>query len=365
MRKYNINELQGGEILAQDILSGGYRVLLAAGSVVQKEYVEKFKELGITHVFIKEQDEEKDNALYGKTDVEKKEVREELQKKVNTQVKSVLEKLIYQKNEELQKLTEAATEIIDNILNEEGVSDRMIEIKERSADLYEHSVNCCAISTILGLRLGYTQALLHEIGVGCLMHDIGLRFISVDYINCDIEEMPEAQKKEYKKHTIYGYSSIEKEPWLSEISKNIILSHHEKVDGSGYPFKVRNIAEAVALVGVCDTFDEMICGIGYKKEKVYQAIEYLKTFKKTKFNDRIVDEFLTIIAIFPVGIKVSLNNGELGEIIGQNKGFPERPVVRIIKKTENQTIATEKVYDLLKENTIFIEDILNEGEETY
>lgn len=352
MKRCSISKISGGEILAAPIMTNNYQVLLAEGTVLQKEYLDKIKHLGITEVSIWEEGE-----------IEEKEkinnVKTEVQDKIKKQVKNVLERHIYQENNELQQLNNTAEIIIEEILNEENVVGQMIEIRNRSADIYEHSINCCALSVILGLRLKMSQEVLHSIGVGCLLHDIGLRFISVDYENIELEDMPENQRIEYRKHSIYGYSSLEKETWLDDISKKIILSHHERMDGSGYPLKSKKISDTISVVGVCDTFDEMVSGIGCRQTKVYEAIEYLKTFKNIRFNGKIVDEFLKIVAFYPVGSQILLNTGEKAVVVSQNKGFPERPVVRIIKDKNGLNPKGTQVRDLMQENYVFIEQVIN------
>lgn len=357
MRRCSINDIKGGEILAEPIMTDDYRILLAEGTVLQKEYAEKIAELGVTEVCIQEEKQEEE-----KNKEEKKAfhaVKIETQNRIKNQVKNVLERHIYQENQELQKLSDTAENIIDDILQEEDIVEIMIEVKERNADLYEHTINCCALSVILGLRLGLEQDRLHAVGVGCLLHDIGLRFISVPYENIDIEEMSENQSQEYKKHSVYGYSSLDQETWLEDISKKIILSHHERLDGTGYPFHSRTIPTEIAIVSVCDAFDEMISGIGYRRVKTYKAVEYLKAFQNVKFDGKIVDEFLKIMAFYPVGSRVLLSTGENGIVIRQNKGFPERPVIRInLAENEAENNRT-LVRNLLHENSIFIEEVIN------
>jgi len=75
------------------------------------------------------------------------------------------------------------------------------------------------------------QSKIHDIGVGCLLHDLGLRYITVNYTNRSIEEFSEAELAEYKKHPIYGYSALKDETWISDLSKDIILYHTHTTEG--------------------------------------------------------------------------------------------------------------------------------------
>ena len=109
-------------------------------------------------------------------------------------------------------------------------------------------------------------------------------------------------------------------------------------------------------IQVCDAFDEMICGIGYKRVKVYEAVEYLKNFKDVKFDGRIVDVFLEFTAVYPAGTYVRTNEGEIGIVLRQNKQFPGRPVLRIV--TDKDGNAVDIVKDLLVVNNIYIKEVI-------
>lgn len=352
MKKCSIYDIRGGEILANPIMTSTYQILLSEGTVLSKEYIENFKQLDISDVYV-----------YEEQDLINRDIIKERKEAINickNQVKGILEKHIHSKDKDLEKLSETAYYIMDNILKKQDIIEKLIEMKEKSHDLYEHSLSCCTLSMILSLRLNYSTEIVHAIGVGCLLHDIGLRYITVKFDNINLCNMPENQKVEYKKHPIYGYSSIENESWVNEISKDIILYHHERLDGTGYPFHKTNISEPVAIAIICDVFDEMVCGIGYEGKKIYKAIEYLKCFRNTKFNAKIVNEFLKIMAAYPIGSHVLTNKGEVGIVIRQNKGFPERPILRIVIDKDGRTINKNNILDLLKENSIFIEEVINE-----
>lgn len=352
MKKCSIYDIRGGEILANPIMTSTYQILLSEGTVLSKEYIENFKQLDISDVYV-----------YEEQDLINRDIIKERKEAINickNQVKGILEKHIHSNDKDLEKLSETAYYIMDNILEKQDIIEKLIEMKEKSHDLYEHSLSCCTLSMILSLRLNYSTEIVHAIGVGCLLHDIGLRYITVKFDNINLCNMPENQKVEYKKHPIYGYSSIENESWVNEISKDIILYHHERLDGTGYPFHKTNISEPVAIAIICDVFDEMACGIGYEGKKIYKAIEYLKCFRNTKFNAKIVNEFLKIMAAYPIGSHVLTNKGEVGIVIRQNKGFPERPILRIVIDRAGRTINKNNILDLLKENSIFIEEVINE-----
>ena len=155
----------------------------------------------------------------------------------------------------------------------------------------------------------------------------------------------------------YGTTSVKDEDWISDEVKKIILYHHERLDGSGFPLKLKEakIPFSCQIVMVCDAFDEMICGIAQRRSKVYEAVEYLKSFKNVKYNGKIVDAFLSFTAVYPAGSHVLTSDGEEAIVVSQNKDFQDRPVIRIIRDKNGQKLKEEKILDLVKVLNVYIE----------
>ncbi len=349
-RLVRLEEIKGDEILAKDIITSGFKILLGAGSPLMPEYVAKLRELGVKEVYIKDE-----GALDAKEVVI---LREETTEGFRTKVKKILEKHTYANNTELEELSQTADNIICDILEEEDVIEKIYDIKERSTDIYEHSISICSLATIISIKLNLDRELVHDIGVACLLHDLGLRYLTIDYADRELEELSDTEQVEYRKHPIYAYSDLRDEPWLSTRTKNMILYHHERMDGSGFPLHAREIPIECSVIQVCDAFDEMICGIGHKRAKVYEAVEYLKMFKGVRFDASIIDIFLEFTAVYPSGSRVRTSDGEIGVVIQQNKQFPDRPILRIIKDSAGNS--KDEVKDLVSHTTLFIEEVLEQ-----
>lgn len=350
MKVCKVEEIKPNSILARPIMTPDYQILLSEGTTLRLDYVEKLKDLGITEVYL--EDERVPDAE------EVAILKKDIEDSVKNQVKTVLEKHTYNHNEELMELNSAADNVITNIIQEEKVVEQVFDIKERSSDLYEHSLSLCSLSVLTAIRLGLSQEEVHDIGVGSLLHDIGLRYLTIKYSNYNVDEMSDVEQTEYKKHPVYGYTALKHEAWISERAKNIILYHHEKMDGSGYPLKAADIPIEAKVISVCDTFDELICGIGCKRVKVHEAVEYLKNFKNSKFDGKIVDAFLEFTAVYPAGSLVMTNEGEVGIVIRQNKEFPDRPVLKIIQDKVGNRVFSDIIKDLVEVNNIFIEKVM-------
>ena len=349
MKLCKVSDIVGNEKLARPIMTSNYQELLAAGTVIKPEYISKIIQLGIEEVFI---EDEKINPTQVMI------LREDVEDLFKEKVRSVMERHVYSDNSELEELTKTADNIISNILENDELVEQIYDIRERDADIYEHSISVCSLAVLIAAKHKIANEIIHDMGVASLFHDIGLRYLDFEYANQSIEELDEKRLKEYRKHPAYGYSSLEKEEWISERARNMILQHHERLDGSGYPLHAKDFDEATEILQVCDTFDEMICGIGCKRSRVYEAVEYMKVAKNTLFSEKVVNSLLDFTAVYPAGTVVVLNSGEMGVVIRQNKQFPERPVLRIVKDTSGKAVEEEVICDLLEARNVYIDKVL-------
>ncbi len=361
MKRILLEEIDRDYTLAKDVLDDNFQVLLGKGNLLKKEYIDKLAEMGVREVCVEtEKLVEEDPTVILKT---------EMEESFRQNIKNVMERHIYTNSSELQQLMGTAEDIISNVLEEKEVVEQVYDIKERSADIYEHSISLCTLATLTALKLGLLEEDIHDIAVSCLLHDLGLRYITIPYQNRDIRELEDYELKEYKKHPVYAYSALKNERWISEKSKNMILMHHEYIDGTGYPLHATSLPLEVCIVNVCDAFDEMICGVGCARAKVYEAIEFLKIFRGSRFNRKVVDTLLQFTAVYPTGTKVKLTTGELGVVVKQNREFPERPVLhvlvpksgpaaRVVFEYANIEYEEGRELNLLAENSVFISEVI-------
>ncbi len=357
MKLVRLDELKGTEKLGKHILTPSGMELMTKGSVIKSEYILKLRELGIEYVFI-------DDTVFVDIDFINESpgiIKEKVKEESKELVKNVLERHIYKNNAELERLCQAANIIVEDILSEEEVMERVANIRKEGTDIYSHSINVCSLATVMALKNGYNKDVVMEIAKGCILHDIGLRYTTLQYENIDVNDMNIKERSEFRKHVIMGFDAIKDEPWASQIVKDIVLFHHERNDGTGYPFKNhgKDIDDTVKIVEVCDAFDSMINGIGYKQMKVHQVVEYIKSKSLSEFEKKYADQLLTMVAMYPIGTKVITSDDEVGIVIKQNKECIDRPVLKIIVGNDGVEVEGEVIKDMTEQLTMFIVDTLD------
>lgn len=350
MRKVSIDLIKGEEVLAKDLYTDMDTILMSAGSIIKKQYVERLKELDIMDLYIE------DEIAKGVCLDEITEMK--IKNQCQTVVKETLEKYSYCGDAQLEKLQGVARDIINDLLKQPEVMFNVEGIRRKSESIYSHSLNVCALSVFIALRMRLPKKKIEEIAVGSILHDIGYSDVPVEIKNMNYENYTKKELKEMRMHVIHGYSVVEQENWIPEGAKNIVLCHHERIDGSGFPFHLddKKMGIEEKIVAVCDTFDRLVYGFFTKKTKVHEAIEYIVSAGGQKYDLDVVKCFNNSVAAYPNGTLVKTNEGEIGIVLRQNSQCPTRPIIRLIEDNHGNSYNSFVEKDLVKELTLFIKD---------
>lgn len=352
MKKIKVKEAVGGETLASVIMGESGSVLLYEGAILNPEHISKLIDNNIEEICIRD-DVVKESILYTIETIEKDSIG---------QIKdAVHRRLRMGEDSDLKIIEETAVNIIKNVVNNVDVASCMVNIKRDSGELYSHMLNVASLSAIMGIKEGFSEHQLRCVTEGALLHDIGLTKVTVPYENVEMDTMPAADKINYRKHVISGYQILQNFKWMEETTKLIVLSHHERINGSGYPFHKteERLPDEVKLVAICDHFDELVNGIGYERHKVYEVVEYFRTNGAALFDYRMTTCIMNDIAWFPNGSTVLTNEGEVALIIGQNHSLPDRPIIKVLRTADGKECEGEVIKDLTECLTVFIIDTID------
>ena len=352
MRKVSLKTLKGNEILAMDLISESGIILMAKGNVIKKEYISRLKELSIDYLYI-EDEASKEIIVDDFLEIQIKSQCEE-------KVKEILERFTYSGSAQLETLIGVAEDIIFNILEEPEIMYNISGIREKNESTYAHCVNVCTLSVLVSIKMNLSEKKVRDIAIGSLLHDIGYNYIGKDYSDINMSSLTPDEIRQVRKHVIYGYSAVENETWLSSNAKDIILTHHERIDGSGYPFHLHDerIKLESKIVAVCDEFDSKVYGFHTNKMKVHETIEYIMSLSGIKYDFSVVKAFYESVAAYPNGTTIITNQGETGIVLRQNKKCPTRPIVRITIDKDGNSCNDWIEKDLTKDLTLFIEDAI-------
>ncbi len=340
------NNLKPGMILAADlIVNDGENndVLLVQGQVLNKFHIKKISTYNFDGAYVIG---EAFNDLCLDPELDK-----ELEIKALSEIKNFYNKLENDNskvtNESISIFSEVVNELVAELLYKKELTNNIMIFRNHDEYTYQHCLSVANLSISTGISLGLKNEMLHELGMAGFLHDIGKVVIPKEIIN-KTGKLTENEFKLMKKHPFAAVNMLK-----GLVSKEIlegIISHHEKFDGTGYPYgkKGENISLYGKILAICDVYHALTSNRPYRRPCFPpEVIEYLMGNAEKHFDYDILNIFLKNVVAFPVGTYVKLSNKMNGVVIKNNIENNLRPIIRIL----NPDNTTGEEIDLFNNHT--------------
>jgi len=351
-------------ILGKRIFSEEGLVLLAPGVELTAKLIARLEQCGVGYVYI----EDPKTADIVIPELISDETRQYALKEIRTAFKEIMNRPEKRRGVTYPYVAKPFKTIMKMILDElGGRQDAMIMLLNMETTdhyLFQHSLNVCIYTSLLGIARGYTTDELTILGLGALLHDVGKTQIPPSVLL-----KPGAlSQQEYalmKQHTTHGFRLLKDEPNVPLIVAHCALQHHERLDGSGYPRGIRgdDIHEYAKLLGIVDSYDAMTTSRVYRSAMLpHQAVESLYAGSGTLYDQGLLQLFRDRVAIYPIGLTVRLSTGERGVVVDLNATYSHRPIVRVLYDEAGNELAVPYETDLSKVLTTMIVGVNEENE---
>ena len=219
----------------------------------------------------------------------------------------------------------------------------LVRLKNKDDYTYLHSVAVCALMIALSKQLGLSDADIKDAGMAGLLHDVGKMMIPEEVLNKP-GKLTDEEFEIVKAHPLRGWEVLNISKGANAVVLDVVLHHHERVDGTGYPEKISG--EALTLFArmgaVCDVYDALTSNRCYKNG--WEPAEALRKMAEWKghFDERIFHAFVKTIGIYPSGTLVKLKSGRLAVVIEQTEKSLLTPLVKAFFSTKfNEPIMPE------------------------
>ncbi|WP_448568999.1 HD-GYP domain-containing protein [Thalassotalea ganghwensis] len=247
-------------------------------------------------------------------------------------------------------MADLAADITRSVVRNEYAMAILTRIRHHSTYQWEHAINTAVLLCGFSLFLGLKPEVVNQVTLGALLHDVGNAKIP-EGILIKPDKLTHGEMNAIKKHPIEGIKMCKEQGLANGIIKDMVLNHHERLDGSGYPrgLKKDKISKLARMTAIIDVYDAMTGDRPYQKaQQPIEALRFLMT-NKEKFDIQIVQQFIKFLGVHPVGSIVQLSNQRLALIIQGNREEPLKPVVHIFYNTDTSQYIKAKVVDLTKE----------------
>jgi HD-GYP domain-containing protein (c-di-GMP phosphodiesterase class II) len=262
------------------------------------------------------------------------------------------------KQEEFVKVYECVGAIVSEILAGKIPLGGLAEISAADVYTFAHSIDVCAFAVYMGIHYGYKKDSLLVLGIGSILHDLGKTRVSSEILNKP-GRLTEEEFGEVKNHPLWGYEMLIEDASvkISDRSLEIVLSHHERYDGRGYPrgLKGDQISDMAGICALSDVYNALTVERVYRKAfPSNEAYEMIMTYGNLNVRYELVKLFSKCVYPYPVATPVLLSQGQIGLVVGNNRNLPLRPVVAVA--------GTGEKIDLSEELSVVIEWALSPDE---
>ena len=348
MRLISIERVEVGDVLGKPVYDDKCQLLLAKDVSLTSNYIERLKRANIQCIYIEDELSEGLEA--------ENVIPDELKIKSIATVKTAFKDLSDRKGSSYNiKSIESIKQIVDEMMHiiYENPSTLycMTELMGTDMYTYNHSAEVAALSMLVAKSMKMNDTFIQKIGVGAILHDVGKMSVPAEILN-KVDPLDEVESKMMKDHPQMGYDLLKDNDYISPISRQIVLLHHEKLNGSGYPFMMsgEQIPIHVRIVTLCDIFNAISSNRAYKRRmNADEALELIRAEAIYELDRDIYYHLLKVVNIYPVGTVVELSNGEVGIVIKENYEAQTRPVVQVIRQKKRA-----EIIDLMECLTLFI-----------
>jgi HD-GYP domain-containing protein (c-di-GMP phosphodiesterase class II) len=255
--------------------------------------------------------------------------------------KEMFEALALDHEIDLTKIHEALDGMVESIERNPDALLWLAKLKQTDDYSYNHAMSVSITLMALANFMSLPKKQVKDLGLAGLLQDIGKAKIPTELLHKH-DKITHDEFEVLKKHVEHALALLEA---TGNISSTVILTvsqHHERIDGSGYPYKLsgNQISLTGQMAGLIDTYCALTTNKVYAKGVYNQiALEEIHSLRGFKFNGVLIDQLVQFLGMYPVSSLVDLNSGEVGVVIQQNSVRRLLPRVMILlnpDKTRNE-----------------------------
>ncbi len=289
-------------------------------------------------------------------------------------VKNLMKDMRARPRESISAAEKLVHGIVEFVTADQNATVQLVNMKGQDEDSYFHLINVTMLSMIVGKELGLDSMELDHLGMGAMLHDLGQMKIP-DKILRKTSPLTEVERKAFELHPVYGRELAKKLGCLPLPVMEIIEQHHECIDGTGYPNKLKGdqISLLSRIVVITNTYDELCNGNQNTRQLTpYEAMAYM--YSQSKFDKNIMSIFINRLGVYPPGTLVRLSDESIAGVTGVNHDDLLNPPVMLynpkVPKEEAEIIDLSEeeisIKETIRRNEVSLEVLsyLNLGDST-
>lgn len=260
-----------------------------------------------------------------------------------------------------------ADAMVDSVLRNSTAMALLVRMQQKDEYTTSHSLKTSVWALVFGRHLGLDRESLQAVGLGGLLLDVGKTKMPVELLN-KTDELSDVERAYLQTHVDRSLEILREAGGVDSRVLEMVATHHERYDGSGYPKRWRGNQIPVfgRIAGIVDSYAAMTSDRPYAAAiSSYDAMREFKALSDKQFQAEMVEQFIQAIGIFPPGTLVELNTGEIGVVLKEHPSSRLQPDVAIILDADKQPLETFETIDLRAQEgpspTVWIERGIEPG----
>ena len=265
-------------------------------------------------------------------------------------VEDVMNDISNQRDLKFPILKKAVTPMVESVVRNPDAFSWLTMMKNKDDYTYNHSVSSSIWAVAFGRNLGLPEQDLLSLALGALLFDVGKLKLPEDLLNSP-NRYDEEEFNQVKAHVDHGLEIVKSIEGIDDVVVDMVATHHERHDGSGYPNALNGdqIPLFGRIAGLIDCYDALISDRSYASaNSPHDAVRILYNLSGTEFQPELVEQFIQVVGIYPVGTLIEMSDGRVGAIVSHNRVWRLKPKVMLILDTNKEPYPDFKIIDTYK-----------------
>jgi putative nucleotidyltransferase with HDIG domain len=266
-------------------------------------------------------------------------------KQASSLVRSIMDDIRLGNSIDTHRAKEAVSSCVSSVIRNPEAMLLLTRLKNKDEYTSEHSLNVSIISIAFGRHLGLDQQVLNELGLCGLLHDMGKMLTPTEILNKP-SSLTKEEDEIMKRHPEDGRNILMSSSGIVLSTIDVAHSHHERMDGSGYPRNLgsNQLTYFTRIVTIADVFDALTSDRIYKNgDTTFNSLRVLHAARGMAFDPALITKFVECIGIYPMGSVVEMHNGEIGIVAGSSPQHRLQPVVKLLLDAEKHPMSAHLV----------------------
>lgn len=247
-----------------------------------------------------------------------------------------------------ERLNEAVENMTDSIIRNPDALFLLTKLKDAGAEAYGRALDVAIYVLTFGRHLGFPREELQVLGMGGLLIDVGKTRLPKTLL-AKRGPLNGEEHKLMKTHVQHSTDILGRSQWVSRALLDMVLTHHEREDGSGYPRGLRGPQIGIygKIAGIADCYEDLTSEQPFAPPLApHAALKVLEEWKTRLFQEDLIEEFVQCIGIYPVGSLVELASGEVAVVMANNRVHRLKPRVMVLLDPRKQRYPQPRTLDL-------------------